>query len=149
MNYPSHIEDMAAKASTLLSILVRHGEAMDKADLFVLLEMASDYSCEVSGHLIKRATASNSIAMHATTPQKSDAQNGAAPSHSGFPLRLKHAMKEAGLTQKELAERAGVSQGFVSKLVTGQTQNPGSSYMRSIADVLKVPTEWLQYGIPC
>lgn len=70
-------------------------------------------------------------------------------SHSGFPLRLKHAMKEAGLTQKELADRAGVSQGFVSKLVTGQTQNPGSSYIRSIADVLKVPTEWLQYGIPC
>lgn len=69
-------------------------------------------------------------------------------SHSGFPLRLKHAMKEAGLTQKELAERAGVSQGFVSKLVTGQTQNPESSYIRSIADVLKVPTEWLQYGIP-
>jgi DNA-binding XRE family transcriptional regulator len=91
----------------------------------------------------------NSITTTAMAPQKSDAQNGAAPSHSGFPLRLKHAMKEAGLTQKELAERAGVSQGFVSKLVTGQTQNPGSSYMRSIADVLKVPTEWLQYGIPC
>ncbi|MEY0256353.1 helix-turn-helix domain-containing protein [Morganella morganii] len=76
-------------------------------------------------------------------------KNDQPTSHNGFPLRLKHAMKEAGLTQKELAERAGVSQGFVIKLVTGQTQNPESSYIRSIADVLKVPTEWLQYGIPC
>lgn len=67
-------------------------------------------------------------------------------SHSGFPLRLKHAMKEAGLTQKELAERAGVSQGFVSKLVTGKDPYSHDIYIKLIADALGVDLYWLQYG---
>ncbi|WP_195433397.1 helix-turn-helix domain-containing protein [Morganella morganii] len=85
----------------------------------------------------------NSITTAAMTPQKLNIQNN---SHGSLPLRLKHAMKVAGLTQKELAERAGVSQGFVSKLATGKTSDSRNIYIKLIADALRVPTEWLQYG---
>lgn len=67
-------------------------------------------------------------------------------SHSSFPLRLKHAMKAAGLTQKELAERAGVSQGFVSKLATGKITDSRNIYIKLIADALGVSFGWLHYG---
>lgn len=65
---------------------------------------------------------------------------------NSFPQRLKHAMKAAGLTQKELAERAGVSQGFVSKLATGKTTDSRNIYIKLIADALGVSFGWLHYG---
>lgn len=65
-------------------------------------------------------------------------------SHSGFPLRLKHAMKEAGLTQKELADRAGVSQGLISKLVLGKAEE--SRKILAISHALNVTPDWLLYG---
>ncbi|MEY0256209.1 helix-turn-helix domain-containing protein [Morganella morganii] len=64
--------------------------------------------------------------------------------HSSFPLRLKHAMKEAGLTQKELAERAGVSQGLISKLVLGKAEE--SRKILAISHALNVTPDWLLYG---
>ncbi|HAS8353582.1 TPA: helix-turn-helix domain-containing protein [Vibrio vulnificus] len=67
-------------------------------------------------------------------------------SHSSFQQRLKHAMKAAGLTQKELAERAGVSQGFVSKLATGKITDSRNIYIKLIADALGVSFGWLHYG---
>lgn len=88
----------------------------------------------------------NSITTTATAPQKPDALNDVTPSHSSFPQRLKHAMKAAGLTQKELAERAGVSQGFVSKLATGKTTDSRNIYIKLIADALGVSFGWLHYG---
>ncbi|RUT66363.1 hypothetical protein CKG00_08125 [Morganella morganii] len=65
---------------------------------------------------------------------------------SSLPQRLKRAMKAAGLTQKELAERAGVSQGFVSKLATGKTTDSRNIYIKLIADALGVSFGWLHYG---
>lgn len=65
-------------------------------------------------------------------------------SHSSFPQRLKHAMKAAGLTQKELAERAGVSQSVISRLITGKDKTGTRSGVLSHA--LGVNFDWLHYG---
>lgn len=64
--------------------------------------------------------------------------------HNDFPLRLKHAMKAAGLTQKELADRAGVSQGLISKLVLGKAEE--SRKILAISHALNVTPDWLLYG---
>jgi transcriptional regulator with XRE-family HTH domain len=53
-------------------------------------------------------------------------------------LRDKH-----GLTQPELAERAGLKQGDISNLESGQTQEPSPTRLRKIKDALDEP--WSQF----
>lgn len=58
--------------------------------------------------------------------------------------RLKQARKHAGLTQAELAERAGIKQASVSEIERGLTRTSG--YMVKLAQVCGVDPIWLSEG---
>ena len=52
-------------------------------------------------------------------------------------IRLKEILSEKGITQKELAERLGISTVGMSKIATGD--NPSLSTLQKIADAISVP----------
>ncbi len=58
--------------------------------------------------------------------------------------RLKTARKAAGLTQEQLAQAAGVSQGAIQKVENGKSHRPRK--IKKIADVLGVSPSWLLLG---
>lgn len=58
--------------------------------------------------------------------------------------RLKAARKHAGLTQKQLAEKAGVEQPLISQLETGK--NSQSVHLIRLASVCGVSALWLESG---
>lgn len=62
-------------------------------------------------------------------------------------LALKHKVllsrKDLGLTQKELAERAGVSRSHVASIETGQVTNIGLDVGHSLAEALGVSPAYL------
>jgi ribosome-binding protein aMBF1 (putative translation factor) len=60
---------------------------------------------------------------------------GAARANSSFALTLASARLQAGLTQKELAEKAGVSQAYIAKLEGGDA-NPTLGRIGSLLAVL-------------
>lgn len=57
--------------------------------------------------------------------------------------RLNHALKEAGISQGDLARRIGISQQAISALAT---KGKGSKHLYKIARELGVRTEWLETG---
>jgi transcriptional regulator with XRE-family HTH domain len=59
--------------------------------------------------------------------------------------RLRHARKEKGLSQTDLAERIGVSQPAVANWESG-VHDPRRVMLAKIADVLSVSPEWLASG---
>ncbi len=59
--------------------------------------------------------------------------------------RIRHARKEAGLNQTELAERVGVSQPAVANWESG-VHDPRRVMLAKIADVLRVSPGWLASG---
>lgn len=61
-------------------------------------------------------------------------------------VRVKHLRKNAGLTQKELADKVGVDQSTISDLENGVTQNPSASVVASIAKALGTSPEFLLQG---
>jgi transcriptional regulator with XRE-family HTH domain len=54
-----------------------------------------------------------------------------------FALRLKEIRHERGLTQAQLAQRVGVSAGYMARLEMGR-HDPPLSRLRSLAKALKV-----------
>ncbi|MET4877219.1 helix-turn-helix transcriptional regulator [Morganella morganii] len=125
----SHI----SKANSILSALCVYNRGLGSDPLISesLTYSILDY-LSLAGEAVKESTSSH-------------VQKMPMPISTGdFPLRLKRAMKEAGLTQKELAERAGVSQGLISKLVLGKAEE--SRKILAISHALNVTPDWLLYG---
>ena len=58
--------------------------------------------------------------------------------------RLKSARKAAGLTQEQLAQASGVTQGAIQKVENGKSQRPRK--LKKIAAVLGVSPAWLLLG---
>lgn len=50
-------------------------------------------------------------------------------------LIIREARKSAGLTQRELAERLGLKQQFISRLESGEEENPTVETLSKIASV--------------
>lgn len=61
-----------------------------------------------------------------------------AGERSSFSQQLRHLREAAGLTQAELAERAGISVKAVSALESGRRQRPYPSTVRALADALEL-----------
>jgi transcriptional regulator with XRE-family HTH domain len=56
--------------------------------------------------------------------------------------RLKSARLASGLTQRELAEKAGVSQSLVAQIERGERE-PGRNALRGLAEALGITVSWL------
>lgn len=65
---------------------------------------------------------------------------------STFGSRLKAARLEAGLSQDELARRAGSSKGYISELETTQTGRPSADLALKLAEAVGVTVEHLVRG---
>ncbi|MEY1090516.1 helix-turn-helix domain-containing protein [Morganella morganii] len=137
-NRDTEILRLSRQTSTLLFCVL---ESSSEEDIQSLIEMALEKNEAIKFILNKNSSK--------PCPECNDNKSDIQPTETTygcFPQRLKHAMKVAGLTQKELAERAGVSQGFVSKLATGKTTDSRNIYIKLIADALGVSFGWLHYG---
>lgn len=66
---------------------------------------------------------------------------------SAFALRLEQALKNKGITQKELAARAGVTEAAMSHYIKGD-RTPRSSVLARIADALGTTSDYLMAGTP-
>lgn len=66
---------------------------------------------------------------------------------NGFSERLSEMLKKSHLTQKELAEKAEVTEAAVSHYLKGD-RIPRSAVLIRIADALNTTSEYLMEGIP-
>ena len=57
----------------------------------------------------------------------------------GFGVRLRTLREQRSLTQKELAKKARLSQGYIIRLETGTKANPSLDVLSRLAKALKVP----------
>ncbi len=69
----------------------------------------------------------------------SETQGGAPVPHPDFATTLRKLREAKGLTQGELADRAGLHRVYVTKLETGAETNPTLATLRSLAKALGIP----------
>jgi transcriptional regulator with XRE-family HTH domain len=62
-----------------------------------------------------------------------------AASESRFSECFKIARKEAGISQRELAKRSGISYSYITKLKTGEADNPTRNVLNCLGKVLDSP----------
>ena len=63
-----------------------------------------------------------------------------------FSGRLALALKSGGVRASHLAEKAGVSKGYVSELLKGNKSRPSIETCKKFAEVLSIPMIWLFDG---
>jgi transcriptional regulator with XRE-family HTH domain len=71
------------------------------------------------------------------------------PVHENAPLsvRLRVVRKRRGPTQRELANRSGVSYSLIGKIEEGERENTHLETLHKLAVVLRVPTSALAAGV--
>ena len=69
-------------------------------------------------------------------------QKGAEP-HMTMGKRIKLARITAGIKQKELAEKAGISVFYMAALENGRCKNPSIKIMQRLADILQTTPQAL------
>lgn len=69
------------------------------------------------------------------------------PERNTFSQRLEQMLKQHGMTQKELAEKAKVTEAAMSHYING-TRTPRSSVLARIAIILGTTSDYLMEGIP-
>ena len=60
-----------------------------------------------------------------------------------FGERVKHRREALKLSQGEAARRAGMAQGLLSRIESGQTPNPGLQVLKGLALALRCSLDWL------
>lgn len=63
-----------------------------------------------------------------------------------FSKRLKYAIKQKRITQRELAQRVNISPVTISRYMSSDVQTPGAWELYRIANALDVSMEWLLTG---
>ncbi len=52
-----------------------------------------------------------------------------------------------GLTQEEFGKRCRVTKGYISRLESGERENPSDVFLRNCCDAFSMPLEWLENGV--
>jgi len=65
---------------------------------------------------------------------------------NGLNVRVRRMMQATGITQVDLAERAGMTQGGIGHIVTGRTKMVGAEVIFKLADALECDAKWLATG---
>jgi len=70
----------------------------------------------------------------------------APPDLSGIGGRLRYAREAAGLSSRQLSQRAGIAQAIAGMIERGATRAPTTETVQRIASVLGVSLDWLIAG---
>jgi transcriptional regulator with XRE-family HTH domain len=68
------------------------------------------------------------------------------PEPRNFAERLSWLRSQTGLTQEEFGKCCKVTKGYISRLESGERENPSDVFLRSCCDAYQIPLEWLENG---
>lgn len=63
-----------------------------------------------------------------------------------FNKRVRRTMYAIGMSQTELAERSGITQGGIGHIVTGRTKMVNAALIFKLAEALECDPKWLATG---
>jgi transcriptional regulator with XRE-family HTH domain len=68
------------------------------------------------------------------------------PELEEFSERLFWLRSQTGLTQDEFGRRCRVTKGYISRLESGERENPSDVFLRNCCDAFQIPVDWLENG---